>query len=403
MDTTTRSHLMPVVRRPQAVMLRGQGSYLWDSTGRRYLDFIQGWAVNALGHCPPEVVAALCEQAGMLLTPSPALYNAPELALAQRLVALTGLDQVYFTNSGAEANEVAIKLARKWGRLHRQGAYELLSTHNAFHGRSLATMAASGKPGWDAMFPPQVPGFRKVAFGDLDAMARAVCPNTVALLVEPIQGEGGVVLPPAGYLRGLRKLADQHNLLLILDEVQTGLGRTGTLFAHQQMAVVPDILTLGKGLGSGVPIAAVLASRRASCFERGDHGGTYHGNPLVTAVALRVLDTVSAPALLEAVRQRGAYLVAGLRRLAAQRDCAEVRGAGLLCALVLRAPVAEQVRDFCFDQGLLLNAPGPQLLRFMPSLRVSESEIDEMLRILEAGLECVQQRGCAASALDRAS
>jgi acetylornithine/N-succinyldiaminopimelate aminotransferase len=388
------SHLMPIVLRPEAVMVRGRGSYLWDAKGRRYLDFLQGWAVNALGHCPPEVTEALRDQSGQLLTASPALYNAPGLRLAARLAALTGLDQVAFTNSGAEANEIAIKLARKWGRLHRRGAYEVITTHNAFHGRTLATMAASGKPGWDELFPPNPTGFRRVPFGDLEAVTRAVSPSTVAIMVEPVQGEGGVVVPPAGYLRGLRKLADEQDLLLILDEVQTGLGRTGRLFAHEAAGIRPDVLTLGKGLGSGVPIAAVVANQRGSVFEPGDHGGTYHGNPLVTAVALRVLDTISDPAFLQDVRARAEWLEGRLVALAREHGCPGIRAAGLLCALELPEPAAEQVRDACLQRGLLLNVPRPHLLRLMPSLRVSETEIDEMVGILGECLDLVLA-GCA--------
>jgi acetylornithine/N-succinyldiaminopimelate aminotransferase len=227
---------MPVVRRPPVVIERGQGSYVWDEAGQRYLDFLQGWAVNALGHCAPEVQAALAEQSSLLITPSPAFHNRPAIELARFLVALTGSAQVSLFNSGAEANETAIKLARKWGQKHKRGAYGVVTTTGAFHGRTLAAMAASGKPGWDELFPPYPPGFSKVPFGDLEAMERAIAPDTVALMLEPIQGEAGVVVPPDGYLRGLRELCDKRDLLLILDEVQTGVGRTGRFLAQEHEA-----------------------------------------------------------------------------------------------------------------------------------------------------------------------
>lgn len=382
METATEAPLMPIVVRPKLVMVRGAGSYLWDSTGKRYLDFIQGWAVNALGHAPPELIQAISQQASVLITPSPALHNGPQLRLARQLVDHSGLAQVCFSNSGAEANEAAVKLARKWGRLHRGGAYEILTTHNAFHGRTLAMMAASGKPEWETLFSPHLPGFRKVPFGDVEAMRRAISVTTVALMVEPIQGEGGVVLPPPGYLTELRRLADEHDLLLILDEIQTGMGRTGRLFAYQHEGVLPDILTLGKGLGGGVPISATLANPRASCFEPGDQGGTYGGNPLATAAALAVLDTVSTPEFLATVRKRGALLRAGLEVLRQRYDLLEVRGKGLLAGLRLRDRSAPRVRDRCLDLGLIVNAPRPDLLRFMPSLRVTEAEIGELLAVL---------------------
>lgn len=227
MDTTDDQYLMKTTPRPDVVMVRGKGSYLWDSSGKRYLDFVQGWAVNALGHAPDVLRQAAIEQTSLLVTASPAYHNAPQLKLAKRLCALTGLDQAHFSSSGAEANEVAVKLARKWGRLHKNGAYEIVTTHNAFHGRTLAMMAASGKPGWDELFPPLPAGFRHVKYGDVSAVAAALSSQTVAIMVEPVQGEAGVVVPPGGYLNELRQLADQAGILLIVDEIQTGLGRTG--------------------------------------------------------------------------------------------------------------------------------------------------------------------------------
>ncbi|MET0795061.1 MAG: acetylornithine transaminase [Polyangiaceae bacterium] len=380
-----RAQLMPVAVRPSRIMVRGAGSYLWDHTGARYLDFLQGWAVNALGHCPPEIAEALCAQAQTLLNASPAFHNAPQLRLASVLTRAAGLEQVHFANSGAEANEAALKLARKWGRLNRGGAFEIITTEGSFHGRTLATMAASGKPGWDLLFPPKMPGFVKVSYGDARAVEAQIGPNTVAVMVEPIQGEAGVIVPPEGYLRELRRACDEHNLLLICDEVQTGMGRTGTLFAHQREGVVPDILTLGKGLGGGVPISAVLASQRAGCFVPGDQGGTYNGNPLMVAVASRVFDVVASEPFLLRVRATAHYLEARLTALC-QEHGFSLRGRGLLWALLLPSDGAESIVQACFSEGLLINAPRPNVLRLMPSLRVSESEIDEFVALLERAL-----------------
>jgi len=385
-QTLDRSVLMPITRRPEPVMVRGEGSYLWDDRGRCFLDFVQGWATNALGHCAPEVRAALNAQAGQLMMASPAYDNQRELTLARRLVDRSKLAHVHFSSSGAEANEVALKVARKWGRIHKGGAFEILTTHDAFHGRTLAAMAASGKAGWDALFPPNLPGFRKLPHGDLEAMRSAIDARTVAILVEPIQGEAGVVVPPPGYLRGLRELADEHDLLLMFDEIQTGIGRTGTLFAFESEQALPDVLTLGKGLGSGVPLSAALVNARAACLGLGDQGGTYHGNPLMTAVGLAVLDTVDRPEFLGAVRARGAELGAGLDELVRVHG-GSARGRGLLWAYQLTSPIAESIRDRCFERGLLVNAARPTVLRFMPSLRVTSSEIASMLATLRSVLE----------------
>lgn len=387
-----QAELMTVAVRPQRIMVRGSGSYLWDHEGRRYLDFVQGWAVNALGHAPPEVATALHAQAQTLITASPAFHNAPQLSFARELTRAAGLSQVHFTNSGAEANEAALKLARKWGRLSRGGAYQVVTTLGSFHGRTLALMAASGKPGWDALFPPNMPGFVKVPYGDVAAVAAQIGPETVAIMVEPIQGEAGVVVPPEGYLRDLRRLCDQHGLLLICDEVQTGMGRTGSLFAFQRDGVKPDILTLGKGLGGGVPISAVLANERASCFEPGDQGGTYNGNPLMVAVARSVFEVVSRPDFLATVRAREHYLEQRLTTLCADYGLG-LRGRGLLWALVLPEPTAEAIVARCFAAGLLINAPRPNLLRLMPSLRVTEAEIDEFMRLLGGALERAYPKG----------
>jgi acetylornithine/N-succinyldiaminopimelate aminotransferase len=371
-------YLMPITPRPEEVMVRGEGSYVWDDRGRRYLDFIQGWAVNALGHAAPEIREALLEQSATLVTPSPAFHNAPQLELAKRLVTASGMCRVFFCNSGAEANEGAIKIARKWGRLNRGGAFEIITTENAFHGRTLAAMAASGKPGWDAMFPPAMPGFVKVPHGDAGAVDLAVSDRTAAVFVEPIQGEGGVIVPPPGYLSDLREIADRRGILLMLDEVQTGIGRTGKLFGFEHEGGAPDVMTLGKGLGAGVPLAALVTSERAGVFTYGEQGGTYNGNPLMTAVGLRVLDTIARPEFLSHVTHAGEYLRAKLAE-SASVGVRQVRGRGLLNAIELETPMAEDVRDHCYGLGLIVNAPRPRTIRLMPSLRVSFEEIDQMI------------------------
>jgi len=375
--------LMPICARPSAVMVRGAGSYLWDDSGKRYLDFIQGWAVNCLGHCPPEVSDTLARQSSQLITPSPALHNAPQLALAQALTDSSPFAQVHFANSGAEANEAAIKLARKWGQAERGGAAEIITTHSAFHGRTLATMAASGKPGWASMYPPMPAGFKKAEFGSVEQLAAQITTKTVAIMLEPIQGEAGVVMPPRGYLRAVRALADAQGILLILDEVQTGLGRTGALYAHQHHGIVPDIMTLGKGIGAGVPLSAVLATPAACRFEFGNQGGTYNGNPLMCAVGHRVLQIVQKPEFLRHVREREVELRDGLARLKQSHSLLAVRGQGLLYAIKLARPNAAEICDAAFAKGLLINPAQPDIVRFMPSLRVTASEIEEMLALLD--------------------
>ena len=384
--SVTLDHVMTITDRPPAVMVHGAGSWLRDADGRTYLDFVQGWAVNCLGHGHPVIVEALRAQAGQLINCSPAFHNAPMARLATLLAGSSGLDRVFFCNSGAEANEGAIKLARKWGRVHRDGAFEIVTTHGGFHGRTLATMAASGKPAFEPLFEPKVSGFTKVPLNDLDAMAAAITDRTVAVMLEPIQGEAGVV--PAGddYLRELRGLTRARGVLLILDEIQTGIGRTGRLYGFEHADVRPDILTLGKGLGGGVPLAALVASAAVSCFEPGDQGGTFNGSALMTAVGCAVLQTVNTPTFLAAVRETGAYLAERLRALSSECGHGEVRGRGLLLALALGHGEAQKIVDGARERGLLINAPRADTLRFMPALTVSRDEVDRMIDLLRPGL-----------------
>ena len=381
------SRVMKVAARPSIVMVEGRGSWIWDADDKRYLDFVQGWAVNCLGHSPRVIVEALESQARRLINASPAFYNEPMAKLATLIAEASGLGEVFLCNSGAEANEGAIKLARKWGARHRGGAFEIITMEHAFHGRTLATMSASNKPGWDTLFEPKVPGFPKVPLGDLDAVRSAVTPMTTAVMLEPIQGEAGVLMASDDWLRGLRQLTREAGILLIVDEIQTGIGRTGRLFGYEHAGIQPDIMTLGKGLGGGVPIAALVASGSASCFEYGDQGGTFNGAPLMAAVGCAVLETVLAPGFLDTVAATGAYLAAGLRALSAELGHGEVRGRGLLLALALKELDAGKVVQAALDRGLLINAPRPDSLRFMPSLTVSRDEIDQMMGLLRESLQ----------------
>ena len=379
-------HLMKITTRPPVVMVEGSGSWLRDSEGREYLDFVQGWAVNCLGHSHPVVVEALRAQAGKLINCSPAYYNERMARLATLVSQSTGLDQVFLCNSGAEANEGAIKLARKWGQRFRSGAFEIVTTQGAFHGRTLATMSASGKPAFEPLFEPKVPGFRKVPLNDLAAMDAAITERTAAIMLEPIQGEAGVIPADDDYLKALRALTRERGVLLILDEIQTGVGRTGRFCAYEHVSVQPDILTLGKGLGAGVPLAALVASAEVCCFEPGDQGGTFNGNPLMAAVGCAVVETVGRPEFLAGVREIGDYLTARLQTLSADTGHGAVRGRGLLLALALNGVDAAKVADTALERGLLINAPRPDSLRFMPALTVTRAEVDRMVSLLEGCL-----------------
>jgi acetylornithine/N-succinyldiaminopimelate aminotransferase len=376
--------LMDITPRPQIVFVRGEGSWLWDHTGKRYLDFVQGWAVNCLGHSPPAIAEALALQSKTLLTPSPAFYNAPSLKLAQALVDSSCFDQVFFTNSGAEANEGAIKLARKYGALHRDGAYEIITFDGAFHGRTLATMSASGKKAFAPLFEPKVPGFPKAKLNDLESVKALISRKTVAVMLEPIQGEAGVWPATDKFLQGLRELTKQYGLLLIVDEIQTGVGRTGKLFHYEHAGIAPDVMTLGKGIGGGVPLGVLLATASASCFEYGDQGGTFNGNPLMCAAGLAILQQINQPDFLQQVMANGAFLASELERLSARYGLGELRGRGLLLALDLKRSIGPSIVATALQDGLLLNAPQQDILRFMPALNVTRDEIAQMITQLDA-------------------
>ncbi|AGF48038.1 acetylornithine/N-succinyldiaminopimelate aminotransferase [Candidatus Kinetoplastibacterium oncopeltii TCC290E] len=381
------SSLMDITARPDIVFVRGHGSWLEDNTGKKYLDFIQGWAVNCLGHSPKEVINSLSEQSKLLINPSPAFYNQPSVELATSLVNASCFDHVFFANSGAEANEGAIKLARKWGKIYKKGAYKIITMKDSFHGRTLATMSASGKAGWDNIFPPRMEGFIKADLNDIESVKRLIDDDVVAIMLEPIQGEAGVIPADKKFMQDLRDITNLHNLLLIVDEVQTGMGRTGTLFAYQQYDIEPDIMTLGKGIGGGVPLSALLAKDSICVFSHGDQGGTYNGNPLCTAVGLSVLNAINNSSFMEDVRISSDFLSKGLSIISDKYDMNGERGIGLLRALILNNNDAQAIVDLARNfepTGLLLNAPRCNLLRFMPALNVSKNEISLMLETLDS-------------------
>lgn len=381
-----RTYLMGTFRRLPVALVEGSGAVVRDRDGREYLDLVAGLAVNALGHAHPAVASALAEQARRLVHTSNLYYTEPQVALARRLVELSFPSRVFFGNSGAEANEAAIKIARKWGRARRDGAYEIITADGAFHGRTLATVAAGGKEAYSAPFPPVVPGFVHVPFGDVDAIRAATTERTAAVLLEPIQGEVGVVTPPDGYLGAVRAWCDERDLLLILDEIQTGLGRTGRWFAHQHFGVVPDVMTLAKALAGGVPIGACLAGPKADVLEPGDHGSTFGGNPLACAVGLAVLRTIEEEGLVGHAAEMGELLQASLHEL---EGVQQVRGRGLMQAVVFEKPVAREFQSRCLEEGVIVNAVDDGTVRLVPPLVITAAEIERaaaaMKRAQEAG------------------
>lgn len=385
-------HLLFTANRPEIVMERGQGMCLYDTEGREYLDYNGGWAVNCLGHSPAALQQALARQAGELVHASPAFYNKPQLELAAKLTAVSGMDKAFFASSGAEANESAIKLARKHGQVNLNGAYEIITLANGFHGRTLATMSATGKERWKPLFSPKVVGFRHVPINDLDACFAAVTNNTCAIMLELVQGEGGVHAADEAYLYGLRKICDMYGILLIFDEVQTGFGRTGKLFAFEHYGIKPDVLTLGKGIGGGFPLSAMLTTERFDLFEPGDQGGTYTGQPLAMAAGLAVLQELLDRDLTGNAERQGQYLKEGLARLSKRLPIRNVRGKGLLVAFDVPEGSAPALVSRCMAKGALLNAPSDSVIRLMPPLIVEREHTDRMLAVLAEALEETERR-----------
>ncbi len=383
-------YFMHTVDRVPVTLVRGEGARVWDEDGREYLDFVGGWAVNSLGHCHPAVVQAVTEQARTLIQTSNQFYTVPQIQLVELLVKNSCLDKVFLCNSGAEANEGAVKLARRYGKLNLNGAYEVITTMNSFHGRTLAMTAATGQTKFQQPYLPLPAGFVNVEYNNIEAIKAVTTNQTCAVMLEPVQGEGGVNLPDAGYLKAVRDWCDQKGILLILDEIQTGIGRIGTLFGYEQYGIEPDIITLAKGLASGVPIGAFLAKDRASVFTPGDHGSTFGGNPLTCAVAYATVKYVIDNDISGNARKVGQYLIKGLRNLKRKfQFITDVRGRGLLVALEFNSDIAGAALTACLERGLLVNRVKPNALRFMPPLIIGNKEVDEALGILDKALSSV--------------
>jgi acetylornithine/N-succinyldiaminopimelate aminotransferase len=383
-----QKYYVQTVRRQPVVIIRGQGSRVWDADGKEYIDLIGGWAVNTLGHCHPVITQAITEQAATVVQTSNQFYTIPQILLAQLLVEHSCLDRVFFGNSGAEANEGAIKLARKYGKEKRGGAYEIITAYRSFHGRTLTALAATGQPHYQEPFVPLPPGFIHVNYDDVEAIKNATTDKTVAVMLEPIQGEGGVNVPAADYLPQVRAWCNQQGILFILDEVQTGIGRLGSLFGYQEYGVEPDVMTLAKGLGCGVPIGAFLSKEFCSVLAPGDHGSTFGGNPLTTAAAYAGTKYVIEQGIPAYVKQMEKYLFAHLQALKERFSfVTEVRGKGLLAALEFESDIAGQVLTHANAAGVLVNAVKPTALRLMPSLTITATEVDEGISRLEQALK----------------
>jgi predicted acetylornithine/succinylornithine family transaminase len=383
----SQQFLMNTYKKFPLVVRKGRGMKVWSADGREFLDFVGGIAVNCLGHCHPKVVIALQKQAQRLIHISNLYHIEPQIKLAKILVQNSFADKVFFCNSGAEANEAAIKLARKYFReIMGQDRYEIITSHHSFHGRTLATLAATGQEQLKQGFEPLVPGFRHVAFNDRDAIKDAITQDTCAVMLEPIQGESGIRMHDPDYLRDVRKLCDDNGILLILDEVQTGMGRTGTLFAYEQFDITPDIITIAKGLGGGVPIGALLATNTiAAAFQPGTHGTTFGGNPLVCTAAIATIDVLLEDGLiLDQCRRMGSYFIKKLEELKSEFPSiiADIRGMGLLVGMELTRDGMPIVHS-CIEKGVLINCTAGNILRFMPPLIVTEKDIDKLVDVLE--------------------
>jgi len=372
---TVRWSILPV---------KGKGSYLWDEDGKKYLDLVGGWAVCCLGHSHPVMTKALTKQSKLLVQCGPQSCNQPQLQLAELLVKISCLNRVFFCNSGAEANEGAIKLARRYGKLKLNGAFEVITALNSFHGRTLAMTAATGQPHYQEAYQPLPAGFKNVPFNNIDAIKNATTKDTCGVMLEPIQGEGGVNIPDEGYLRAVRHWCDEKGILLILDEVQTGIGRIGTMFGYQQFGIEPDIITLAKGLGGGIPIGAFMAKEKCSVFTPGDHGSTYGSNPLMCATALAVMEYLISNDIPGKAQKAGLYLIDGLNKLKSKYSfITDVRGRGLLAAIEFKSDMSQSIMAACVKNGMMVNNVKPNAVRVMPPLTISNKEIDEALGIFD--------------------
>lgn len=384
-----KKYFMPVFSRYQLVLSHGEGPYVFDTDGKKYIDFLAGIAVNVLGHGHPALVKAVCQQAGKLIHCSNLYYTEPQVQLIEKLAELSGMDKVFIANSGAEANEGAMKLARKYGKMISKDKFEIVTAEHSFHGRTLATLTATGQPKYQEGYEPLPGGFRYVAFNDKEALKAVVSAKTCAVMIEPVQGEGGIHVPVDGYLQYARELCDKYGALLIFDEIQSGMGRTGNFLAGQTYGVKPDIITLAKGLAGGVPIGAFLASEKvAAAFAPGDHGSTFGGNPLACAAALAVLTTIEQEDLMKNAAELGDYLIDKCKSLQLKypKLIKTVRGKGLMVGIELTRPGREVV-DLCMDRGAIINCTAGNVLRFVPPLNIGRKHVDEVVAIVDAVLE----------------
>ena len=385
-ELESKYYMQTIVRVPVTLM-RGEGARVWDDKGKEYLDFVCGLAVNCLGHCHPVIAEALAEQARTLVQTSNWYYTVPQIQLAQLLVENSCLDRVFICNSGLEANEGAVKLARRYGHIKLKGAYEVITTMQSFHGRSLALTAASGYPSMHKPYVPLPVGFINVANNDIEAIKSATTEKTCAVMLEPVQGEGGVNVPDEDYLKKVREWCDRKGILLILDEIQTGVGRLGALWGYELYGVEPDIMTLAKGLGGGIPIGALLAKEKAAVFAPGDHNSTFGGNPVTSAAACAVLKYVIDNDIAGNVKKVGQYLMEGLEELKKKHSfITEVRGRGFLVAMEFNSDIAQDVLMACLEKGLLVNKVKPNAVRLVPPLIIGSKEVDRAIGILDKAL-----------------
>ena len=393
MENTSQSqilaqkYMMKFINRIPVTFVKGEGLRLWDENGKKYLDFVGGWAADSLGHCHPVLVEALTDQAKTLIHVSNAYYTLPLGKLAELLVNNSCMDRVFFSNSGAEANEGAIKLARRWGSLKLNGAFEIITTLNSFHGRTLATTAATGQAKFQNPYVPLPDGFKVVENNNIEAIRKATSAKTCAIMLEPIQGEGGVIIPSSDYLQQVRAWCDEKDLLLIFDEIQTGMGRLGKLFGYQLFGVEPDVMTLAKGIASGVAIGVLMSKERASVFKYGEHGTTFGGNPLACAAGYAVTKYIVDQKIPANAGRMGKYLTGKLCDLKNKYSfIKDVRGCGLLIAVEFDRDIAEAVMYACLEKGLVINFLKANLLRFIPPLIITQAEIDEGIGILDTVL-----------------
>ena len=387
-----KKYFMRTFSRVPLTLVRGEGAKVWDDKGREYLDFVAGWAVNCLGHCHPVLVKAVSEQAATLIQVSNQYYTIPQLQLAGLLIENSCLDRIFISNSGAEANEGAVKLARRYGQRCLNGAYEVITTLGSFHGRTLGMVAATGQAKHQQPYIPLPTGFVNVEYDNVEAIKAATTEKTCAVMVEPIQGEGGVNIPHPDYLKKVQEWSNSRGILFILDEIQTGIGRIGSLFGYQQYGVEPDVMTLAKGLASGVPIGAFLSKEKASVFEPGEHGSTFGGNPLACAAAYATIKYILEEDVCSNVQQVGEYLRGSLEKLREKHDCiTDIRGRGLLVAIEFNSEIGQALLESCLEQGLLVNRVRPSALRLMPPLTIGKAEVDQAAGILDTAISSISK------------